>query len=102
MKKFFGNAFGYCIGLLVVAIRLIVSGYVVHNFWKWFVLPVFDVPHISVGQAVGIVLIVGYMCKYKRFVSTEDEKKQALKDMGLSLLHPFAMWLIGYMVYCLI
>lgn len=34
-------------------------GYVLYKFWQWFLLPVFPtLPHISISQAVGLMIVV--------------------------------------------
>jgi len=49
------------VGLLVCAADIVFGGYVLSCLWSWFVSPLFGLPPISVGAAVGLSTIAGWL-----------------------------------------
>ncbi len=47
----------------IVPLTPIVRGWVLKILWKWFVVPVFHQSQLSIAQAIGLVLIVGYLTR---------------------------------------
>lgn len=48
--------------LLMVALS-IYHGFVLVQLWRWFIIPTFHAPALSLPAAIGLSLIVGFMAK---------------------------------------
>jgi hypothetical protein len=51
------DAVDVLIGLAMVPVVVIFSGYVLMKLWAWHVVPVFDLPRLSWGHAIGLDLV---------------------------------------------
>lgn len=73
------------LSILVIATGMLVSGYVMHVLWGWFVVPTFGLPGISIAQALGLALIV------RAVIGTRSEKKDErpfTKILGEAIFRP--------------
>jgi hypothetical protein len=69
MKKTLGAIFGalaiisssVVLGLLILATLTIIRGWVLCKLWIWFAVPTFNLPVLSIAQALGVSLIVGML-----------------------------------------
>lgn len=52
MKTFFGIIMLFVIGIPIT----LFGGVVFSDFWRWFIVPVFDAPALTYLQAVGVML----------------------------------------------
>ena len=67
-----------CIGIVTLAAGLlaysaIVDGLVVSTLWNWFAVPLFEVRHLTIGQAIGLSLIVSAFLGYRSPRNTKDD-----------------------------
>lgn len=44
-------------------VRVLLSGFVLSVLWRWFVVPPFGLPELTVAQALGIALVVNYVTR---------------------------------------
>jgi hypothetical protein len=54
-----------CIGLLTAAVLMaiistVVNGWALSLLWAWFVVPIFELPDLSLMQAIGIAMIINF------------------------------------------
>ncbi len=68
-----------CIGYaasvtLILVIGTYISGWVLSILWGWFVSPIFNLPTLSLIEAIGISLVVGYT---KSKVPQHDDNRKA-------------------------
>lgn len=77
------NPVAGCIGICVVALGIIIIAAVMHGvalsvLWGWFITPTFDVPALTLVQAIGVSLVVG------AFVGSKTmDKSNTDKDRGV-------------------
>lgn len=76
--------------LLLLAGSSLWSGYVLSTLWGWFLVPIFDLPALSVPAAVGVALIVGYLT-HQHKIESEKEKTTNEKISALGML-------VGHMI----
>lgn len=53
--------FGLLIAGIIVAGSCILNGAVLKLIWGWFMLPIFGLPTLSLTQAIGVSLVIGFM-----------------------------------------
>lgn len=51
-------------GLVVAVFSISLNGWVMRVFWGWFIVPVFGVDPITIPQAIGLSVIVGYLTRH--------------------------------------
>lgn len=66
------------IGLLVslpllLGLGAVLNGWALSLMWAWFIIPVFSLPSISIGQAIGIGMIAS-------FVTWQQQAEDKTKD----------------------
>ena len=58
------NSLFTCLGLLIYVVILVVAGSIMSGWalsvlWGWFVVPLFDVPSLTIPYALGLGLVIG-------------------------------------------
>ena len=81
----------------------IVRGWVLSVLWGWFIVPTFDLPELSIGIALGIVLIIGMFQgtnNIKNFITNKQEydKAKVKNQMIEQAWVPFLALLAGFIV----
>lgn len=61
----------------LAAIDAIWSGYVLTCLWGWFVVPTFALPPLTLAQAIGVSLIVGYLTH--QYLPKQDKQENGIK-----------------------
>ena len=95
------ESFGkFMAGLFLVAIDIIVKGFVFCKFWLWFIIPVFKVQPLLFIHAIGLIFIISYI---KGTKINDDESsgfnwgkfiKTALTSILTALVMLFIDWLV--------
>jgi hypothetical protein len=54
-----------CIGLLTAVILMVITSTIVNGWalsllWAWFVVPIFELPTLSLMQAIGIAMLINF------------------------------------------
>lgn len=83
--------------LLVITIAFYVLssyGFVITEFWKWFIVPTFGTDPISWLSAIGLLLFVS-LFKIKLTANQE----YSASDLLLFLLNPWITWCMGFTLY---
>lgn len=89
--------------VLILIINPIVGGFVLSKLWLWFIVPIFQMEPLRVVEAIGILLIIGFL-KFKR-----DKVEEALnqnfwaalgEDFIYALLTAGMFFLFGWIVSC--
>ena len=95
------EAIGALLLLLFIPVIYVLNGWVIQNYWNWFVLPVFEtLPILTLGQSVGLSLVVSM---FKADISNVTKKdSEALERLTTMLLAPPLMVLFGWIVYSFI
>lgn len=95
--------FGFIPALfLVLGISSILNGWVLSILWGWFISPVFGIPAITVGQAIGLAMVVSYLTYQhtENNASKKDEKTSYYVGLIVALLlRPLVTLGIGYIVH---
>ncbi len=95
---------GIVVMVLATVPMMLLEGYVLSKLWSWFIVPVFALPILSVGQAVGIMVVVSMLTMHITDSSKEGESLvgKVLGQVFSSVFMRLWVWGIGYIVYCFI
>jgi hypothetical protein len=95
-----------CLGILVSVIGVIVIssimyGWAISILWRWFVVPLFDAPNLSILEAIGLSLTIGVFTT--RYRDTPNSKSNTIADItasiiAYSIINPVVIVIIGYVV----
>jgi len=77
------ESFGkFCYAMILLVLTTMIGGYVFLKLYEWFVVTTFHAPAITITQAIGLMLFIGYI---KPKSTTKGEKFDAKK---------FTVWFI--------
>jgi hypothetical protein len=79
-------------GIVMFLVALLVRGFCLSVLWAWLIVPVFNLPNLSIAQALGVALVLNY------FLPTAKEKIGYLAIFG----HGFAALAVGYLIHLFI
>jgi hypothetical protein len=75
---------------------ILLNGWAVQTLWGWFVVPVFKVPALSLLQAAGLAVVIGYMTTEVDTKKSEDKSGAAI-IVSVFLRAPLAV-LTGWVI----
>ena len=81
------------IALMIVA--YLVNGVALKLLWSWFMVPTLGLPVISLVQAIGIGIVIGFLTQ-QHIPRNEDEKKELLV---FEVLNPVLAIAVGWVVH---
>lgn len=80
----------------VLALSVIINGYVLSILWVWFVVPL-GLPVISVAHSIGLAMVTGWLTY--QYTNKEEDNIKALTEFAiLFIVRPLAVLSIGYIV----
>ena len=63
----------FMLGVIMIIIGILVSGFMLFKLWAWFVVPVFEsLPQMTFSQSVGLALFLSIM--FARNPQTKDDE----------------------------
>lgn len=83
----------------------ILRAWVFLSMWRWFILPTFELPDLTLGIAYALTLFVGILTGYKYPLtrSTKDEVlEQQVGTLILNLIMILFAWLVAWVVHLII
>ena len=93
-------ALGCILTLTAIPVSAIASGMVLVKMWEWFVIPIFHLPPLTVGYALGIASIVSYMT-YQSIDCSEPDRtpiENAVRSWVSALMRPLVTLLFGWLI----
>lgn len=86
--------------VVTIVLSTLWSGYVLSVLWRWFVVPPFGAPALSVGYAIGIASVVGYLTQPYKSSKADEKTWSALLAEGVAVaaLKPAFALLFGWVV----
>lgn len=95
------EAFGkFCFAVLVIIFSCVVGGFVFKTLWLWFIVPTFNVPVLSIAQAMGIMSILNYT---KPKVKDNDKERTAtdvfIRGLIEVVLYAIVALMFGWVVH---
>jgi hypothetical protein len=107
MEKLFKVVGGVVLTFALMTVLAVVRGAVLVKLWSWFVVERFHVTSLTLGYAIGLSIIVGFLVY--QFSSADQEANQG-KSYGevlvagffLGLSYTFLVWAMGAIVHSMI
>lgn len=84
--------------IIISVIQIIVTGLVLVQLWKWFIMPVFAVESINIPEAIGISLFVGFITYKESPIDKRAFIDQMSAKVAILLVVPPMVLLIGWIV----
>ncbi len=81
-----------------LALTAILNGYVLSILWRWFLVPTLDLPAISIVQAIGISLVIGYLTDHSSGKSDDRKSDNLIANIFTISLKPLMALFIGWIV----
>ncbi len=95
---------GYLFAFLFVSVlSATLNGWAFAVLWLWFVVPIFDVPQLTIPTSIGLMLVVAYLTRWWDTVEAppEDEFSELLfKAVVISVSKPLFALVFGAIVKC--
>lgn len=90
----------YVVALIMTPVSAILNGWALSKLWEWFVVPPFDLPSLSIPEAIGVALIVSYLTFFHVDAepNSSDDNSKALQSIYRSVLAPVFAVAIGWVV----
>lgn len=82
------------VALIICSVLL--RGFVLSILWGWFISPVFNLPNLSILQAIGISMVIA-MFTITYTVAKEDDKDK-WKPAVMSIMYPLLSLAIGWIL----
>jgi hypothetical protein len=83
----------------IVALAVLLNGWILTILWGWFVAPLFGLPALTLKSACGLSLIVGYLTGGLKHDNKEEEEKGKEYLKYVKILNPFFVLLMGWIIY---
>lgn len=95
-------ALGCLATIILIPISLILNGLVLSTLWGWFIVPIFNLPGLSIGYAIGLGLIVGYL-RYQEIDTGKKEEKAMVARVTEAtvtiIARPAVAFLSGWIIH---
>lgn len=95
MQKFIFGLGATLIGMLIlfplIILGTVLNGWVLTILWGWFMVPIFNLPALTLVPAMGVALVIGYLTKN---VGVKADENAA----AAMIVYPFITLLIGYVI----
>ncbi|NEQ45652.1 MAG: hypothetical protein F6K00_19745 [Leptolyngbya sp. SIOISBB] len=91
--------------IFVVALPLsaVLNGWALINLWGWFVTPLFSLPELTMGYAIGLGMVVSFLTYHYDTSSSNNSKESALAiasgALVATVLRPTITVFVGWVVY---
>lgn len=84
-----------------IAISTILNGWVLSILWDWFIVSTFGLPILTIGQSIGVSMVVSFMTY--QYIETPKSDSTALEAVGkaimLLLIRPFLTLFFAWIVH---
>lgn len=89
--------------VLIVGIVMIYGtlacAFVLRYLWVWFIIPVFHLPELTMGQAAGLGLVIAFLTHQTTTNKEEDDSGKKNGKIAAALLSPWITLGIGYLIH---
>lgn len=98
-QKTLTEQFGYtCWILTVLAINILMSGFVFMKLWAWLVSPIFIIEKFSFIHSVAIMMVIGYLRGQRTSKKEIDITESLIKSISVNALYLFFAWIVSLML----
>lgn len=84
--------------MIVSIIGIFIGGWAFMTLWDWFVVPVFELPNLTLLQSIGLVLIITFF--HRPPVQEQEVKKSSIigHAIGTVIISPLLFITIGWII----
>lgn len=97
------DSFGkFCFAIIILTISTIIAGFVFLTLWKWFVIPPFHLPAISLTQAIGLMFTLRFLKGMKKDDGKKDMEetiKDLKEDFKSLIVYTGLVLVIGWIIF---
>jgi len=86
--------------MILLVVSAIMRGFVLAKLWLWFMVTIFKLPAIRTIEAIGLMLIIGFIMAQNKDSKNEKSFGEALLSSTVFLITICGLFLLfGWMVY---
>jgi hypothetical protein len=82
-------------GFLVL---LILTGLLISIYWKWFIIPIFNVKPINIPQALGLSLFVSFLTSSDSSITSSTDKT-IFETIAKLVFYYLFYYVVGYILH---
>ena len=86
----------FLIAVIYDILVALLGGWMFSYLWLWFVVPTFGLSPITVIQAVGLVITVGFLVKRGSSSKDSDTIEDVVTSMFLNIISMFVIFGFGF------
>lgn len=86
----------FLLAAVVLALAVLLEGYILSVMWGWFMAPVFSLPRLGIAPAIGIALVINFLTHQH---VPSDKKVDLGEVLWRIFFTPFSALFIGYIVH---
>lgn len=92
------------IGVIFIAIiSTIFNGFALSQLWSWFVVTTFGLQAITIPQAIGISMVIGFLTGNSTTDNDKsDSTEKIIKAIVTAIFKPVFALIFGYIIYLFI
>jgi len=87
---------------VIIVVSAIANGFVLTKLWSWFIVPVFELPALSLVPAIGLGMVIGFLTYQYTNSDSKKEDKSLVEALIASTLtaifRPAMVLLFGWIV----
>lgn len=83
------------VSLLITPLSWVLNGWVLTQLWQWFITPLLGIRAISIPEAIGFSIVVGYLTRRSNCPYKKRSHKEIAIDLMVSILMTFVSPLIS-------
>jgi hypothetical protein len=92
---------------ILLALSVVLNGYVLCVLWGWFIVPTFGLPRLSIPAALGVALVASVLTYQGHHSDTDEDAAEGrrpaaqkyLSPIFESILRPLVLLLYGYIIH---
>jgi hypothetical protein len=89
----------FLVPIMTIALYIL-NGWVLSQLWQWFVVTTFNLRPLSIPEAIGIAMVVGFLTHEYNDSKKEEHKGWAVVvPLLMAFVGPLITLLAGYILY---
>jgi hypothetical protein len=81
----------------LIAVFTILDGLLLAQLWTWFIIPIFHLPGITIGQAIGLSMVISFTTNQSN--PYKGESKDGIVVFGEYVLKLLFYWGLAYVIH---
>jgi hypothetical protein len=83
---------------VLIPLFMIYSGFVLSLLWQWFAVGIFGMQPISIPEAIGVSLLIGYLAHQMTPGDEREAKDKLIESVAFLISKPTIFLLVGWVV----